>query len=110
MVRRSLIILIAFAVGAALSLAASIAIAGVISRGNFGMAVTGGLFAAALLALSWAILRQQGVGLTALGLPVTWQRVRQLAFGFLVGVAVFLGIAVTQSIAVGARWKFEGKA
>ena len=46
--------------------------------------------------------------MSALGLPVSGQRAREFALGFVVSAALFIAVAWTQSAMVGASWAFQG--
>ena len=72
-------------------------------------ALVSALMCGLLLALCSAMLRQEGVALSALGLP-RGRRWRELAAGFAVTAVLFAGVAWVQSAVVGADWRFEGPA
>ncbi|MGH3863080.1 CPBP family intramembrane glutamic endopeptidase [Actinokineospora sp.] len=66
------------------------------------------LVAVLLLVVTWAALRLEGRGLADLGLECTGRRFRQAGAGFLIGTAVFSGVALTHAAMVGATWRFSG--
>jgi membrane protease YdiL (CAAX protease family) len=103
-----------FALGAAVSVPVGIAAGGMI-LGMVGpvsplvsMALVNALLSAALLILSIVLLRQEGPGIAALGLPLDRSRIGQCAFGFVVTMVLFFGVIATQSAIVGASWEFQG--
>ena len=106
--------LLAFVLGAASSLAVAVLIAG-FALGIIGavrpmvaMALASAVASAALLLMTLGLLRREGLGMSALGLPVSSQRAREFALGFVVSAALFIAVAWTQSAMVGASWAFQG--
>jgi membrane protease YdiL (CAAX protease family) len=103
-----------FAIGALVSLAASVFAVGVafglsgVSGPTGGMAATSAVLCVALLLLSRWLLRREGATLTDLGLMLDRERLRQFGLGLAIGAVLFLGVAGAQSAAVGARWDFLG--
>ena len=72
------------------------------------MALASAVASAALLLMTLGLLRREGLGMSALGLPVSGQRAREFALGFVVSAALFIAVAWTQSAMVGASWAFQG--
>ncbi|WP_436493525.1 CPBP family intramembrane glutamic endopeptidase [Actinokineospora sp. HUAS TT18] len=92
--------------------AAAVAVAFGITGVVVGLVGTPWLFpvvlAASLLAVTWLALRLDGRGLADLGLRFTRGRLSQAGAGFLIGTAVFSGVALTHAAMVGATWRFGG--
>lgn len=82
-------------------------IAGGLSAGRSTLAV-GLTLGVALLALSLWGQRAAGESFSALGLTWDRRRRREFAFGVVLGLALFLGVAGVQSAMVGATWQFAG--
>lgn len=106
--------LLAFVLGAASSLVFAVFAAG-FALGIIGavrpmvaMALASAVASAALLVMTLGLLRREGLGMSALGLPVSGQRAREFALGFVVSAALFIAVAWTQSAMVGASWAFQG--
>jgi hypothetical protein len=112
--RRPIIQLVIFMVGAAVSLALAIPVAGMVlgiaggARPLVAMALVGALTSVGLLLVTAWLLRQDGVGLVVLGLPLHRSRMPELGVGFVVSAALFLAVAGAQSLAVDAPWVFQG--
>ena len=105
-----------FTAGAALSLGVAVPVAGFlggllgVSTTTASMALASGVLSGLLLLLSAWLLKRDGAGLPALGLPTTWRRGREFLAGAVISLALFLGVAAVQSIFVGAEWHFAGQA
>jgi membrane protease YdiL (CAAX protease family) len=65
-------------------------------------------FSALTLAASALAMRIDGKGLRDLGLVPAPGRVRELGFGFALGVVLFAGLAIVRGATVGATWSFGG--
>ena len=113
---KSLIRLLAFVPGAAVSIAAAIAAGATLSGLAGGLApvttaaLISALMAGFLLGLAHLMLRRDRLTLGVLGLPADRRRWRELSIGFVVMTVLTLAIALVQSRAVGAPWQFQGSA
>lgn len=105
-----------FVVGAFAALLGAVFVVGAASGIVGGLSAKGSTLAVglamgvSLLALSYWGQRAAGEPFAALGL--TWGRRRrsEFAFGVVIGLALFLGVAGAQSAMVGATWQFAGLA
>lgn len=106
--------LTAFTLGAAASLAFAFFAASVVLgitgavRQTAAMALVSTFASAGLLLVTLGLLRREGLGIAALGLPLNRPRAREFALGVVVSAALFLAVAWTQSAMVGAGWHFQG--
>jgi membrane protease YdiL (CAAX protease family) len=105
---------VAFILGAAASLAFAVLAASVVLgitgvvRQTAAMALVSGFASAGLWLVTLGLLRREGLGIAALGLPLNRPRAREFALGVVVSAALFLAVAWTQSAMVGAGWHFQG--
>ena len=106
--------LVVFVLGAAVSVPLAIAAGATLSGVAGGLApvttaaLVSALIAGLLLGLAHVMLRRDGLSLGALGLPADRRRWRELSVGLAVMAALTAGIALSQSLAVGAPWEFQG--
>jgi CAAX protease family protein len=112
--RSNLLRLVAFVAGAAASVLVAIPATGVVIgllgdvRPVTAMALTSAVISAGLMAVSLYLLRRDKSAVAVLGLPTTRRRAGELALGFLASALLFLAVAGTQTLLVGASWRFQG--
>lgn len=87
---------------------AALTLTGRTDSGFLAVGVYSAFVATMLLVTTWAALRQEGLGLSTLGLAFSRRRLVELVVGFAASAVLFSAVALARGETVGASWEFRG--